>query len=100
MRIRARSWPAVVAVGLTALPGAGQEAGVRLDGLTPAGGRTPVPAAWGPLQFGVTNLDPHPHELRVLVFYPEQPDVQYGRDVWVPGGSRVTSWLTRGAGAV
>src|SRR4051812_2380961 len=91
-----RGWRSLMAVALVTVPAIGQEAGFRLDGLNPGGGRTTVTEAWGALRFGVTNHEPAPRDLRVLVFYPEQPDLQYGRDVWVPGESRITSWLTVG----
>ena len=81
-----RLWIALAAA-LLAVPAAGQDRGFRLEGLYPVGGRTSVTEAWGTLRFTVTNLDPTPHDLRVLVFYPEHPDVQYGRDVWVPANS-------------
>jgi hypothetical protein len=90
-----RLWIALAAA-LLAVPAAGQDRGFRLEGLYPVGGRTSVTEAWGTLRFTVTNLDPTPHDLRVLVFYPEHPDVQYGRDVWVPANSQLTSWVTVG----
>jgi hypothetical protein len=86
----------VLAATVLAVPVAAEDRGFRLEGLYPVGGRTSVTEAWGTLQFTVTNLDPAPHNLRVLVFYPEHPDVQYGRDVWVPANSRLTSWVTVG----
>jgi hypothetical protein len=95
-RPRRLGWLPLAAVLLVALSAPGQETRFRLEGLTPGGGRTTVTEAWGTLQFGVTNFDPSPRDLRVLVFYPEQPDVQYGRDFWVPGESRISGWLTVG----
>src|SRR5690242_5466885 len=76
-----RLWTLLAA--LLAVPAAGQDRGFRLEGLVPGGGRTSVTEAWGTLRFTATNFDPEPHDLRVLVFYPEHPDVQFGRDVWV-----------------
>jgi hypothetical protein len=89
-----RLWTLLAA--LLAVPAVGQDHGFRLEGLYPVGGRTSVTEAWGTLRLEVTNLDPAPHDLRVLVFYPEHPDVQYGQDVWVPANSRLTSWVTVG----
>lgn len=89
-----RLWTLLAA--LLAVPAAGQDRGFRLEGLVPGGGRTSVTEAWGTLRFTATNLDPKPHDLRVLVFYPEHPDVQFGRDVWVPANSQLTSWVTVG----
>ena len=87
---------AIVAAALLVGPAHGQDRGFRLDGLYPAGGRTTVTEAWGTLRFTVTNFDPVPRDLRVLVFYPEQPGVRYGRDVWVPAGSRLSAWVPVG----
>lgn len=81
-----------------AAPAAGQDppTGFRLDGLVPGGGRTTVTEGWGALQFTVTNFDPSPHDLTIVVFYPERPEVRYARDVWVPAHSRLSSWVTVG----
>ncbi|VTR98767.1 Marine sediment metagenome DNA, contig: S01H1_L07244 (Fragment) OS=marine sediment metagenome GN=S01H1_17136 PE=4 SV=1 [Gemmata massiliana] len=69
---------------------------LRLDGLFPVGARTSLTETWGTLRFGVDNWGPTAREARVVVFYPDRPDVQYTRDVWVPGNSRLSSWLTIG----
>jgi hypothetical protein len=86
----------LVASALLAGPARGQDAGFRLEGLAPAGGRTTVTEAWGTLRFTVTNADPAPHDLRVVAFYPERPEVQYARDVWVPARSRLSAWVPVG----
>jgi hypothetical protein len=44
----------------------------------------------------VINLNPAGRDARVAVYYPERPDVQYARDVWVPGRASLTTWLTVG----
>ncbi len=69
---------------------------LRLDGLFPVGARTSLTETWGTLRFGVDNWGPTAREARVVAFYPDRPDVQYTRDVWVPGNSRLSSWLTIG----
>ena len=69
---------------------------LQLEGLSPAGGRTSVTEAWGSLQFTLINPNTTGRDARVAVYYPEAPDVQYARDLWIPGRSRVTSWLTVG----
>src|SRR5947209_16419508 len=86
----------VVALLLAAGLARGQVTGFRLEGLVPGGGRNSVTEAWGTLRFTITNFDPTPHDLRVLVFYPERPDVQYGRDVWVPAKCRLSGWVAVG----
>lgn len=46
--------------------------------------------------FNVTNFSDQDRQARVLVFFSDRPDVQYGRDVWVPAHSSVSSWLLIG----
>jgi hypothetical protein len=55
-----------------------------------------VTEAWGTLRFALTNPSAADKEMRLQAFYPEQPGVRYGRDVWVPAGSRAVSWVTVG----
>jgi hypothetical protein len=89
-------WTSLIAMALLALPAAGQTSGFRLAGLVPGGGRASVTEAWGSLQFVVINADPTPRDLRVLVFYPERPEVQFVRNVWVPGASQFIGWVPIG----
>ncbi|HEV3437975.1 MAG TPA: hypothetical protein VG122_11475 [Gemmata sp.] len=44
----------------------------------------------------LTNTDTEGHDARVVVFYDNRPDVHYARDVFVPGRSTVSSWVTLG----
>lgn len=69
---------------------------LKLDGLLPAGGRATVTESRGVLRFTLANPNPEPREARVLVYYVARPDVQYGRDVWVPGKAQVTAWVPVG----
>jgi hypothetical protein len=69
---------------------------LRVEGLYPYGGRTSVTEGWCTLRLSLTNLEPRPRSIRVLVFYAGQPDVRYGRDLYIPGESRMTSWLPIG----
>ncbi len=89
-----------VALGLVFLATAaarGQDAGaLRLEGLVPVGGLNVATESWGTFGFTVENRGPVDRDARVLVFYPERPDVQFGRDFWVPAGARVTGWLPIG----
>jgi hypothetical protein len=62
----------------------------------PAGVRSSTTESWGSLQFEVTNDSDTDRQARVLAFYNGQPDVQYGRDVWVPARSTLRSWLLTG----
>jgi hypothetical protein len=86
-------------LGLGASPAAAQAPEpppLRVDGLTPAGVRNSVTQSWGALDFKVTNLAGVDRRARVFVSYEGQPDVQYGRDVWVPARSTVSSWMLVG----
>jgi len=69
---------------------------MRVSGLAPAGGRNSVTESWGTLRFTIENLGDSPREARVLAFYSNRRDVQFGRDIWVPARSQITSWLTIG----
>jgi hypothetical protein len=69
---------------------------LRLAGLAPSGGRNTLTEGWGTLRFTIENLGDSPREARVVVYYTNRRDVQFGRDVWVPARSQITSWLSIG----
>ncbi|HUR52888.1 MAG TPA: hypothetical protein VMZ71_02070, partial [Gemmataceae bacterium] len=69
---------------------------LRLQGVGPTGTRATVTESFSTFKFIVQNLDTSPREARVVVYYPEQEDVQFARDVWVPAQSAVTTWLPVG----
>ncbi|MBX9626686.1 MAG: hypothetical protein K2X82_22990, partial [Gemmataceae bacterium] len=96
-RLRVGTWVAVVAAAAAAGPGrAADPLPVKLDGLLPAGRPSTTDRADSVLWFSLENPNPEPRAIRVLVFYNGRPDVQYGRDVWVPGRAKVKSWVTIG----
>jgi hypothetical protein len=70
-----------------------------LSGGMPAGVRRTATESWGVFQFSVTNPTDIDRQARVLVFYEGQPDMQYGRDVWVPAQSILSSWMLVGPAA-
>ncbi|MFO0936801.1 MAG: hypothetical protein U0798_09845 [Gemmataceae bacterium] len=51
----------------------------------------------GTLQFTLTNQTDMARDARVVVFTQDRPDLQFGREVWLPPQSTITSWLTMGA---
>jgi hypothetical protein len=55
-----------------------------------------VTDTWGTLRIELTNRSASPRDVRVVVFYPDQPNVQFGRDLWLPPQSVMSSWLTVG----
>ncbi len=67
-----------------------------MSGLSPVGPRTTVTEGWSTLQFDLRNLDTKGRDARVSVFYPERPDVQFARDVWVPAHASLTTWIAIG----
>src|SRR5262245_18809757 len=84
---------AVVAAAVIAAPA--QEP-LRLEGLVPHGGRSTVTEGWGTLQFTIENRGDAAREARVVAFYRDRRDIQFGRDVWVPARSRISTWLPIG----
>lgn len=69
---------------------------LSLTGLLPAGPRTTVTESWGTLRLELTNRSPSPRDIRAAVFYADQSAVQFGRDLWLPPQSIMTSWVTVG----
>jgi hypothetical protein len=65
-------------------------------GLTLRGVHPQLSEHWGTLELILGNPFPTDHDARLLVFYTDQPDVQYGRDVWVPGNSMLSTWMLIG----
>jgi hypothetical protein len=68
----------------------------RLGGIMPGGLRETATESWGTFDFSLTNYTDTDRQARVLMSYVGQPDVQYGRDVWMPARSSVKSWLLVG----
>jgi hypothetical protein len=94
-----RGW--VLALGLLALGGPramGQDEPepLRFEGLYAAGARASLTEAWGTLQFSVENRASAAKLVRVVVFYPNRPELQFAREIWVPARARRTSWLSVG----
>jgi hypothetical protein len=79
-----------------ATPAQDQPPLLRLGGFLPAGVRNSATESWGTFEFNLTNFSDNDRQARVLMFYEGQPDVQYGRDVWVPARASITSWLLVG----
>lgn len=99
-----RGWLALRSFGLlgclalaAAAPAQDRENPVlRVDGLIPGALRTSVTESWGTFDLRVTNFSDRDRLARVLMFYADRPDVQYGRDVWVPAKSSLVTWLLAG----
>lgn len=87
----------LVALALASGPAAAQDARpLTVTGLGPGGLRATVTEAFGALEVSVTNPNPEGRAARVTAFYADRPEVRYARDLWVPGGARVSAWLSVG----
>ena len=69
---------------------------LRLGGMLPGGVATLATSSWQTYDFSLTNLTDVDRQARVLMHFPGRSDVQYGRDVWVPAHSTISSWLLAG----
>ncbi|MCI0681440.1 MAG: hypothetical protein L0Y71_04985 [Gemmataceae bacterium] len=74
----------------------GEPPTLRLAGMTPGGVSAIATASWQTYDFELTNLTDVDRHARVLMYFPERRDVQYGRDVWVPARATLKSWLLVG----
>lgn len=88
----------VAAVALTGAAAAQErpEPALAVGDLLGGGARATVTESWGKLDFTVSNQSASERRARVLAFYANQPDVQYGRDLWVPAHAAIHSWLPLG----
>jgi hypothetical protein len=88
----------VLLCGTPAAAQQGDEQRIELSGMESSRSRVRSTAteSWGAFDFNVINFSGTDRNVRVLVFYEGQPDVQYGRDLWVPARSEVASWLLAG----
>jgi hypothetical protein len=66
----------------------------------PGGVRVSVTDNWGTFTFDITNLSDQDRHARVIMYFAgqpdEQPEEQFGRDVWVPARSTITTWMLVG----
>jgi hypothetical protein len=69
---------------------------LRLSGVVPGGVRASATEARGTFDFTLDNFADTDRRARVLLFYTGRPDVQYGRDVWVPAHSSLSTWMLAG----
>jgi hypothetical protein len=74
----------------------GSTAALRLGTVMPGGARTSVTESWGTFECEITNPTDVDRLARVLLFYQGQREVQFGRDVWVPAHSTISTWLLAG----
>ena len=56
--------------------------------------RNSITESWSTLRVELSNTGSRGLLARVVVFYPEKPDVQFVRDLFVPARSSRASWIT------
>jgi hypothetical protein len=94
MTLRCLASLAILASAAIAAPA--QEGPLRLEGLVPQGGSNTVTEGWSTLEFTIENRSDTARDVRVIAFYRDRRDVQFGRDYWVPARSRISTWLPIG----
>ncbi len=57
-----------------------------------AGVRRYSPDTWGIVRFNIVNPTDEPAEALTVTYFPGDPNLQYGRKLWVPPHSRRSSW--------
>jgi hypothetical protein len=88
-------------VALLACPTAAAQAPetLRAAGVMPGGVRHSATESWGSFDILLTNLTDTDRQARVFVSYAARPDVQYGRDLWVPAHATLATWMLVGPAA-
>lgn len=69
---------------------------LRVAGLSPGGAGLAATSSWQSFDVNVTNLTDTDRQALVVVFFQDQPGVQYGRNLWVPAGSALSTWMLVG----
>ena len=72
---------------------------LRLGGVMPGGMRNSATESWGTFDFDLTNLSDSDRRARVVLLYKGREQVQYGRDVWTPARSTLSTWMLAGPAA-
>src|SRR5262249_39783235 len=74
----------------------GATAVLRLGKVAPGGVRTSATESWGAFECEITNTTDEDRFARAALLFPKERDVQFGRDLWVPARSTITTWLLAG----
>src|SRR5262245_60860322 len=69
---------------------------LQVSGVLPGGVRASATESWRRFDFDLHNPGDKDRLARLRVFYADQPDTHYGRDVWVPARSVLSTWLLVG----
>ena len=73
-----------------------EPAPLRLSGVLPGGVSMVATDRWQTYDFALANPTDTDRIGRLVVFFPDRRDLQYGRDVWVPARSTMATWLLVG----
>jgi hypothetical protein len=65
--------------------------------VAPSTVRSQLTGAYTNFEVVVENRGSEARNVRVVAFYSARPDVQYGRDLWIPGHTTLTTWMLVGA---
>src|SRR5262245_50401822 len=99
-RRQACLWAATLIVSLSWMPRAAaqppESAPLRVGGVAPGAPGNFATEGWQSYDFNLTNRTPVDRVGRLVLFFIGQPEVKYGRDIWVPAGSTVSTWLLVG----
>jgi hypothetical protein len=69
---------------------------LKLGRVVPGPLRATATESWNTIECEVTNTSDVDRLARVYLFYPAQTEVQFGREVWAPAHSTITTWLLAG----
>jgi hypothetical protein len=69
---------------------------LQLGGVYPRGVRNSATESWGTYDLELGNLTDTDRRARALAFFEGQPDMQYGRDFWLPARSTLRTWMLVG----
>jgi hypothetical protein len=69
---------------------------LRLGSVLLGGLRATATESWNTFDVEIVNPSDIDRQARVFLFFPDQPEVQFGREVWVPARSTMTTWLLAG----
>jgi hypothetical protein len=73
-----------------------EPAPLRVGGVAPGALGNFATEGWQSYDFNLTNRTTVDRVGRLVLFFSGQPEVKYGRDIWVPAGSSVSTWLLVG----
>jgi hypothetical protein len=86
----------VLLVASATAQGQSEPSPLRLEGVKPGGVRMSATESWGAFDLSLLNRSDSERTAQGYVFYDGHPDLQYGRELWVPPRSTLNSWMLVG----